>query len=73
MDFLEFTNSPLFLRIGNGMAVMSLAGAIGFLFYGMSYYGRGRENPYTETKEPPWGLLFATWKDSLIITLLFVC
>lgn len=34
-----------------------------------SYYGRGKDvSPDAE----PWQMLFATWRDSLIITLLFV-
>ena len=49
------------------MGIVFAVLAIGSVFVVFSYYGRARENAGNN-----WTLLFATWRDSVTITLLFV-
>lgn len=45
--------------------------AIGVVIIAFSYYGRAREVDAAAPEDDPWVLLFATWRDSMIVTLLF--
>ncbi|MEC8039647.1 MAG: hypothetical protein VX181_02890, partial [Pseudomonadota bacterium] len=72
MDLWQFTTSPEFKRILHGLTTLSLIMAIGISITAMAYYGRAREKAAADTGDQKWTMLFATWRDSLIITVLFV-
>ena len=50
------------------LSILSGVFAIGVTAVALAYYGRGGE---THGRDG-WSMLFATWRDSLIITLLFL-
>jgi hypothetical protein len=73
MDRLyEIANSPAFKGAMFNLSVVALVLAAGLVVVGFAFYGRTRE---TEGLAPSpvnnWTMLFACWRDSLILTLLF--
>ena len=61
--------SPKFSQSMYSLSIVVFVLALGVIVVAFAFYGRGRENAATHE---PWTMLFATWRDSLIITLLFV-
>lgn len=73
MDLLQIYNSDFARSMGTAGTLVALGGAAIFFIYAMMLYGRAKDSIEQADVKPPWGLLIATWRDSLIITLLFVC
>lgn len=70
MDQLfETLASPEFSRIMFSLSIVTMVLALGVVLVAFAFYGRARES-IEETDS--WTMLFATWRDSMIITLLFV-
>ncbi len=63
--------SPAYARLTGNLALIALLAALVFTVLALAHYGRAREAASTSAP-PPWGLLIATWRDSMIITLLYV-
>ena len=55
----------------NAISVTALILAVGIIVVAFAFYGRGREVDSLSGDDARWAMLFATWRDSLIITLLF--
>jgi len=51
------------------LSIVTMVLALGVVLVAFAFYGRARES-IEETDS--WTMLFATWRDSMIITLLFV-
>lgn len=64
-------SSPAFRGIMYSFSIVSVFLAIGFVIVAFAFYGRGRETDGVSEDQQKWVLLFATWRDSLIITLLY--
>ena len=64
----QLTTSPKFIQTMHSFGLVALFLAIGVAVVGLVYYGRAREG---DGKIDQWTLLFATWRDSLIVTLLY--
>jgi len=72
MDQIYNTDSsPGFRGVMYSFSIVSVFLAIGFIIVAFPFYGRGREADGISEDQQKWVLLFATWRDSLIITLLF--
>ncbi|SEG48839.1 hypothetical protein SAMN04488045_2991 [Thalassococcus halodurans] len=54
-----------------GLSIVCLILAVGVAIVAMVFYGRARETEGVPKEQEKWVLLFATWRDSLIITLLY--
>lgn len=54
-----------------GLSFVCLILAVGVAMVAMVFYGRAREIEGVSKEQEKWVLLFATWRDSLIITLLY--
>lgn len=54
-----------------GLSIVCLILAVGVAMVAMVFYGRAREIEGVSKEQEKWVLLFATWRDSLIITLLY--
>ncbi|MEE3360687.1 MAG: hypothetical protein VX248_12115 [Pseudomonadota bacterium] len=54
-----------------GLSIVCLILAVGAAVVAMVFYGRARETEGVPKEQEKWVLLFATWRDSLIITLLY--
>jgi len=66
----QYIFSPGYARLTSSLALACLAGALAVTLLAFAQYRRAREG--SASVEAPWVLLIATWRDSLIITLLFV-
>lgn len=62
---------PAFQGAMFNLSIVAMVMALGLLVVSFAYYGRARETMPQDKAEARWALLFATWRDSLIITLLF--
>lgn len=62
----EFSNSMYWLGISSFML------AVGLVVCAFAFYGRARDVVLLDPETTRWTLLMGTWRDSLIITLLFV-
>ena len=72
MDGLyDLLSSPAFAKTMHNLAIASLVFALGMVIVGFTFYGRAREADGDDPKAQRWVLLMATWRDSLIITLLY--
>ncbi|WP_420857608.1 hypothetical protein [Marivivens marinus] len=65
----DLMNDPEFRNAMIRLSYVALFLAVGITLVGFAYYDRGRQSG--PSKEDNWTMLFATWRDSLIITLLF--
>ncbi|MBM7066846.1 hypothetical protein [Actibacterium sp. 188UL27-1] len=70
--FSTLIASPHFADTMYSISVVCLVFAVGLSVIAFAYYGHGRETDTGDPQADRWVLLFATWRDSLIITLLFV-
>lgn len=64
-------SSPGFKGVMYSLSIVSVFLAIGVIIIAFAFYGRGRESDGVSGDQQKWVLLFATWRDSLIITLLY--
>ena len=72
MDQIFITiSSTGFRNAMYSLAIVGLLLAIGITVIAFAFYGRTREMDNASPDDEKWTLLFATWRDSLIITLLF--
>lgn len=62
----QFTQSMYWLGISSFML------AVGAIVCAAAFYGRARDVVLADQRTARWTLLMGTWRDSLIITLLFV-
>lgn len=70
-DQVGLLNSVEFARTMFGIAIVCLILAIGTIVIAFSFYGRTRDVFGTSPEKQRWTLLMGTWRDSLIITLLY--
>jgi hypothetical protein len=72
MDRLfQVINSPLFASTMFNLSNVTFVRCLCSVVVAMAFYRRGREEAVDEA-DSHWVLLFATWRDSLIVTLLYV-
>ena len=67
----DLLTSPSFRGVMFNLSLVCLFLAVGITLVAFTFYGRGREANGASPDQERWILLFATWRDSLIITLLF--
>lgn len=53
-----------------GLSIVCLILAVGVAVVAMVFYGRARETEGVPKEQEKWVLLFATWRDSLITSVL---
>ncbi|MEP2717391.1 hypothetical protein [Pseudophaeobacter sp.] len=71
-DVMQLLNSPEFQKSMFWLGITSLMLAIGLIVCAFAFYGRARDVVIADPETTRWTLLMGTWRDSLIITLLFV-
>ncbi|NVK45182.1 MAG: hypothetical protein HWE33_02670 [Rhodobacteraceae bacterium] len=75
MNYTEYwfniLTSPSFKHAFYALALGALLLGLALVVVAFAFYGRGREAEGGGSLDPKWAMLFATWRDSLIITLLF--
>jgi len=71
-DPLTVMNSTGFIRIAQSMSLVALFLGIAAALVAMLWYGRTRDVYGATAEKQRWTLLMGTWRDSLIITVLFV-
>lgn len=69
--WFNLLTSPEFKQTFYALGVGALVLGIGFVVVAFAFYGRGREMQAESSLDPKWVMLFATWRDSLIITVLY--
>ena len=70
-QIFETVSSPGFRGVMYNLSILCLLLAVAITVFAFAFYGRGREASGEEPDNGKWVLLFASWRDSLIITLLF--
>ncbi len=68
----DLLGDPGFQRIFYRLSIVSFVMALGMIAVALVYYNRAREPLSDDKVDARWTLLFATWRDSLIITLLYI-
>ena len=63
--------APGFRNAIYALSVTCIMLAVGVVLIAFAFYGRTRETENASPENVKWVLLLATWRDSLIITLLF--
>lgn len=72
MDALfQVTNSARFASVMYNLSIVTFVLCLGAVVVAMLFYQRGRETAVDDA-DSRWVMLFATWRDSLIVTLLYV-
>lgn len=71
-SIFETIGSTGFQGAFHNFGIVAIVFALGTVAASFAYYGRGREVLPEDPTEARWVLLFATWRDSLILTLLYV-
>ncbi|TNE65603.1 MAG: hypothetical protein EP336_12005 [Rhodobacteraceae bacterium] len=75
MDYTEYwfnlLSSSSFKQAFYALALGALLLGLTLVVVAFAFYGRTREAEESGSLDPKWVMLFATWRDSLIITLLF--
>lgn len=69
---LEILTSHGFQVTAFNLSIICIAFSIGVALVAMVFYGRAREPMPSDPDAARWQMLFATWRDSLVITLLYV-
>lgn len=64
-------SSPAFRGAMHNLGLVSLLLCGGAVIIALAYYGRARDPGARSPEEARWILLIGTWRDSLIITLLY--
>lgn len=70
-EIFNIVSSTGFRSTMHSLSVICLILAVGVAIIAMVFYGRARETEGVAKDQEKWVLLFATWRDSLIITLLY--
>lgn len=68
----EIITSQDFMKSMYWLGVSSFMLAVGLVVCAFAFYGRAADVVGTDPQTERWTLLMGTWRDSLIITLLFV-
>lgn len=68
----ETLSSPQFRQAMYSLSIICLFLAIGIVLVAFSYYARARDVCGASSEKQRWTLLIGTWRDSLIITLLYI-
>lgn len=75
MDYTEYwfnlLSSSSFKQAFYALALGALLLGLTLVVVAFAFYGRTREAEESGSLDPKWAMLLATWRDSLIITLLF--
>ncbi len=69
---IEAISSDSFRQSLYWLGISCLLLAVGVVIVGFAYYGRTRDVYGSTSEKQRWTLLMGTWRDSLLITLLFV-
>ena len=69
-QIFEIIYDPGFQRTMHSIGIVALIFAVGIVVIAFSFYGRSKETS-ANLDDERWVLLFASWRDSMIITLLF--
>ena len=72
MNSFDIMSSEGFTRTMYSFGIVCLIFACGVVVVAFAYYGRTRDIYGSSSEKQRWTLLMGTWRDSLIITLLFV-
>ena len=70
-SIFQTMNDPLFGRIFYGLGFAALVLSLGLIACAFAFYGRAQEQAI-DGADAKWVLLFASWRDSLIITMLYI-
>lgn len=70
-EIFNIVSSTGFRNTMHSLSVVCLILAVGVAIIAMVFYGRTRETEGVAKDQEKWVLLLATWRDSLIITLLY--
>ncbi len=71
-DMLQVLGSPAYKHLTHSLAFVCLLLAVGFVVVAFAYYGRASDISGKTPEEQRWTLLMGTWRDSLIITVLYL-
>ena len=69
---LEFLTSHGYQTSVFNLSIICIVLALGAIIVALVFYGRARESMPANAEHARWQMLFATWRDSLIITMLYV-
>ncbi|KAJ56616.1 hypothetical protein ACMU_06640 [Actibacterium mucosum KCTC 23349] len=69
-DLFRMMNDPGFLRIMQSLSVVCLFLGAGCVLVALAFYSRARDQQSGETD--PWIMLFATLRDMMLVTLIYV-
>lgn len=68
----ELTNAPAFQGAFFNLSIVALFLAGGMIVVALAFYGCGREFMPDDPIEARWVLLFATLRDSFLVTILYI-
>lgn len=67
----QFLQNPALPNIVYGLALVALFLAIALVIVAFAFYGRTRDIYGDTSEKQRWTLLMGTWRDSLLITVLY--
>lgn len=70
-DLFSVLSSPSFRRVMISLGFLAIFLAIATTVVAFAWYRRARDVRGDTPEDQRWSLLFGTWRDSLIITILF--
>lgn len=71
MNPIDVFNSLAFQRGMVLLSVVAVVAAIAFIAYALTQYAHTRDVYGTSSEKQRWTLLMGTWRDSLLITILY--
>lgn len=71
-QIFELLSSPAFRSSLYWLGISAFMLSVGAVVIAFAFYGRAKEAQCYNAENGRWVLLLATWRDSLIITILFV-
>ena len=71
MDLFDALDSDGFRQSMFGLGVVTLVLATGLIIVAFAFYGRTRDIYGTTSEKQRWTLLMGTWRDSLLMTVLY--
>lgn len=71
-QIFELLSSPAFKSVLYWLGISAFMLSVGAVVVAFAFYGRANEAQSYTAENGRWLLLLATWRDSLIITILFV-